>query len=270
MCQYTPHEGAPRGDELASDGGVASLAPSHSHFLLLEESPPAAAREADGAPPPRGGIPAQARADLEDALCSASSTGGSPPRAGNVLATPMVTMVVGGDQHTLELVLATLRKAKPVVVLADCGGAACDLARFWRSGELPAEIETFDGCDDEPTDEGGETSGIEPSEYDACGNGQAAQVDAGRAAYVTRCSELLPLIKEAGTVALGANRAPMLSFFETGDDADGAGNNLETVLLEAVLSDCERPTDAIMYAVAWGTFLTDSTLTSGGYPQQQP
>ena len=45
------------------------------------------------------------------------------------LATPMVLLVLNGGKGTLETVLETLKKDRPVVVLEDSGGCAADISR---------------------------------------------------------------------------------------------------------------------------------------------
>ena len=51
--------------------------------------------------------------------------------------TPRVLLVVNGHEHTLRVVLESLSRPQPVLVLADTGGAAGDIANYVASGVLP-------------------------------------------------------------------------------------------------------------------------------------
>ena len=61
----------------------------------------------------------------------------------------------------------------------------------------------------------------------------------------------LPIVKKLGEELKGANQVKQLTFFRVSDsDADGT-SDLETDILEAILSDCDTTEDAIMHAVKW-------------------
>ena len=51
----------------------------------------------------------------------------------------MVTLVINGNEATLEATLERLAHGSPVVVSADSGGAAADMAAYGREGLLPSE-----------------------------------------------------------------------------------------------------------------------------------
>ncbi|KAL1512224.1 hypothetical protein AB1Y20_005487 [Prymnesium parvum] len=242
-------DGAARqGGEVCGRGEAARvpLDPYHTHFICVDDGSKG-----------RFGVETQLRGELEDAICSVRPprpthtstrrTHGTSPQAGgafggghveacqaeggmglgvqrissnpaaSALSTPMVLLVVGGGLATLRSVLATLQKARPVVVMPDSGGAAYDIYRYWTSGALPPAL-------DDKSNEG----------------------------YIALCDELLPLIRAAGTTRTGANQVSPLSFFHVGADAEGRDNELDVHLLNAILSDCETTTEAIVYAVRWG------------------
>ena len=69
-----------------------------------------------------------------------------------------------------------------------------------------------------------------------------------RAAYASSLLECCSV----GRRLEGANRAAQLSFFRTSDDVEGRNNELDVVIEQAILSDCERTMDAIQHAVLWG------------------
>lgn len=165
------------------------------------------------------GVEIPLRSAVEDAICSLlpGVESGETARNEPGLCTPMVLLVVSGGEGTLRTILATLQKQRPVVVMADSGAAATDIYLHNLTGQLPE-------CDE----------------------------DGSNTDYVSVCAELLPLIKEHGSARTGANYTEQLTFFHTGSDAEGRDNELDVVLLEAILSDCERTIDAIMYAVRWG------------------
>jgi hypothetical protein len=49
----------------------------------------------------------------------------------------MVLLVVSGGEGTFRTVLATLQKRRPVVVIADSGGAANDMHEYIAHGRMP-------------------------------------------------------------------------------------------------------------------------------------
>ena len=52
---------------------------------------------------------------------------------------PALLLVINGHQHTLHVVLETLKRPQPVLVIADSGGAAADIARFMATRALPTQ-----------------------------------------------------------------------------------------------------------------------------------
>ena len=61
----------------------------------------------------------------------------------------------------------------------------------------------------------------------------------------------LPDLKRKGLELKGANQVRQLTFFRTGASEEGEPAELETEILEAILSDCDTTEDAIMHAVQW-------------------
>ena len=61
----------------------------------------------------------------------------------------------------------------------------------------------------------------------------------------------LPVLKKLGLELKGANQVRQLTFFRTGASEEGEPADLETEILEAILSDCDTTEDAIMHAVKW-------------------
>ena len=137
-------------------------------------------------------------------------------------------------------------QVRPCVVLPESSGAAGDIYEYVVNGKLPVE--------------GGERR--------------------LSARYVKYAAEVLPQIKKLGSELKGANlvsrrprtrsstrssnavvvagaaalsaparwapQVPQLTFFLPSDDPEGRGTDLSSVILEAVLSDCEKTSDAIM------------------------
>ena len=61
----------------------------------------------------------------------------------------------------------------------------------------------------------------------------------------------LPTVKKLGEELKGANQVKQLTFFRVSESDDGESADLETDILEAILSDCDTTEDAIMHAVKW-------------------
>ena len=61
------------------------------------------------------------RVAVEDAICKIDE---DDKEGDENLPTPMVLVVVSGGPGTLKTIIETLKKKRPVVVLADSGGAA--------------------------------------------------------------------------------------------------------------------------------------------------
>ncbi|KAL1519094.1 hypothetical protein AB1Y20_003361 [Prymnesium parvum] len=182
----------------------AALDPNHSHFLLVDDGSVG-----------KFGREISLRAELQEAICKRTFVvGGMTP--------PMVLLVVSGGVGTLDTVKETLENKRPVVVLADSGGAAWDIYSYVTDNVLPRQGEITS------------TGRVITAEY---------------AAY---CERALPEIKHLGKASVGANKTGMITFFRPEYDVEGQRNNLDHMILSAILSDCEKTSDAIMYAVMWG------------------
>lgn len=102
----------------------------------------------------------------------------------------------------------TLEQRRPCVVLAESGGAAYDIFNFCTHRERPI-----------PTQ--GTSRRLTPD-------------------YVRHCEEVLVrILKVSGWERL-------LTFFKPGYDVEAHSNRLDQIILNAVLSDCKNPADAIM------------------------
>ena len=55
-----------------------------------------------------------------------------------------------------------------------------------------------------------------------------------------------------GTQEGGREQVCPVAFFSTSEDVEGANNDLEVEIEEAILSDCEKTINAIHHAVIWG------------------
>ena len=71
---------------------------------------------------------------VEDAICKIDE---DDKEGDENLPTPMVLVVVAGGPGTLQTIIATLKKKRPVVVLADSGGAAEAIFKYIHYGEMP-------------------------------------------------------------------------------------------------------------------------------------
>jgi hypothetical protein len=110
-------------------GKHAALDPNHSHFLFVDDGSAAEDKRCWGAEIPT-------RAALENELCQEDDS--SKSEFDDVLNTPMVLVVVGGGPGTLDTIIASLKNERPVVILADSGGVATQIYRYWMFGEMPA------------------------------------------------------------------------------------------------------------------------------------
>jgi hypothetical protein len=115
-----------------------------------------------------------------------------------------VVLVVGGGPATLKSVLDTLAQMKPVICVADSGGAA----------ELI---------------------------YDCVKSGlEEALLKASHPALRARATELLPQIIHSGMKASGANHTNLLSFCRSDNEGESdAESDMASLMLEAMLGDCE-------------------------------
>ncbi|KAL3908404.1 MAG: hypothetical protein SGPRY_009812 [Prymnesium sp.] len=164
------------------------------------------------------GAEIQLRAGLEQQLSrwSQETSGG--------IDAPKVLLVVGGGFGTLQTVLRQLQSKTPVVVIEESGGASRHLFLFWSRPEAQAaEI-------------------VRAELYRQTGQGEEA---------CERYIEMLSKIVALGRKPQDANRSEQLSFFH-GSNVQGSRNELDQVILRAILSDCERTVDAVMHAVLWG------------------
>ncbi|KAL1515620.1 hypothetical protein AB1Y20_002239 [Prymnesium parvum] len=161
------------------------------------------------------GAEIQLRSALEHALSrwSQETSGG--------IDAPKVLLVVGGGIGTLRTVLQQLQSKTPVVVIEEGGGASRHLHLFWSKGEAVAKAMVL-----------AELKDMAPSDQDM---------------YVELLSTIIPL----GRKRQDANNTEQLSFF-IGSNVQGSRNELDQVILRAILSDCERTVDAVMHAVLWG------------------
>jgi hypothetical protein len=146
--------------------------------------------------------------------------------SGDEIETPVLSLVLNGDEQTLLMVYHALNDDNsPVIVFRDTGGAASDLYHFW----------------------------------DASSKGRAAHhvsVDGSRSqTYADEANRLLPLIVEAGK-ASGHNRRPLLEFVHLRQLFDGdlssAEEEIEHTILTAVLNGCKNTQQEVLLAVAWG------------------
>ena len=190
----------------------AALDPNHSHILLVDNG-----KEGDW------GAEIDMRAAIEDAICK---TPEDDVEGDDNMPTPMVLVVVGGGPGTLKTIVKTLEKERPVVVYADSGGAATAIYKYIKNdGEMPTLSDKLDK------------------------NGEPENK-----AAVRQFSEWLPRIRELGENKENANRESLLSFFKPNSSQDGDGddnNELDVTILEAILTDCNSVSDAIMHAVRW-------------------
>ena len=190
----------------------AALDPNHSHILLV-----------DNGQTGKWGSEIDMRAAIEDAICKVDP---DDEEGDDNMPTPMVLVAVGGGPGTLKTIIATLEKKRPVVVLADAGGASTAIYNYiHNNGEVPKLSDKLNK-DGEPVNKN----------------------------EVRTYQELLPRIKELGHSSDNANNTQHLTFFKpsaSNDDEEDSNTELDVVILEAILSDCESVVDAIMHAVRW-------------------
>ena len=144
------------------------------------------------------------RTELEDAFCregEGSSEGGGED-------TVMVLLVIGGGAFTINSVLQVLEKRRPVVVVANSGGAARDIHAYCERGELPSL---------EP--EAGSDPGATPAV------GRALASFRARRSAVESARDMLPRIRDLGAQRVGVRDVRRLSFVfgVRGDECDYGG-----------------------------------------------
>lgn len=200
---------------LAAVGGSVveehMLEPNHTHFLMIDDG-------SDGGLGSERGF----RSALEGYLCDNDVSG-------DEVRTPMVCLVINGDETTLQRVLNALDPrvegaARPVLVLVDSGGAAADIHTYCSDGEaltLPTP-----------------------------GPGRSA-------AYIEAAARLLPEIYRYG-MHTGNNSTPQLAFWSAGsaDSATEDSASFDLAVQSSLLNDCETLAEEIMLAVAWGDPVT--------------
>ena len=190
-------------DPTADAHELIDLESHHSNFLLVDDGTVGSAAFGSEIP---------LRTALTDYICN--SCFGVDEDGDPLPKPPFVLLVVGGGANTFQMVLDTLVKARPVVCLPDCGGAALAIFQFVHYG--------FEGTD---------LDNLDPAVHETA-------------------RKLLPQIKRHGEVEVGANKEPQLTFFSTDIDVL-ASNDLAATILSAVLSDCDKTVDAINLAVRW-------------------
>ena len=163
--------------------------------------------------------PCRARADAEPSNACETARAEAvciPLRTG-------VLLVVNGGLNSLRVVRNSLKQEQPVVALADSGGCATHIARLFHDNVLPPQEEMMD---------------------DRLTNVQE------RTEYV----ELLKVVVELGRVPHGAAQRPLISFFwKTSDSGtEGGAADLDKVIAQAILSDCDKMQNAVQHAVMWG------------------
>ena len=183
------------------------LEPNHTHFIMVDDG-------SDGELGSERGF----RSAFEGFLCDNDVSG-------DEVRTPMVCLVINGDETTLQRVLNALDPrregaARPVLVLVDSGGAAADIHTYCSDGEalvLPK-----------------------------AGPGRSA-------AYVEAAARLLPEIYRYG-MHTGNNSTPQLAFWSAGaaDSATEDAASFDLAVQSSLLNDCETLAEEIMLAVAWG------------------
>ena len=192
----------------------------HTHFLLVD----------DGSADALGGD-RKVREGFERYLSENDASGDG-------VQTPVVMLLINGDAHSLQLVVDALDPndpvsggARPVVVMADSGGAAEDIFQYCNQEAkvLP-------------------TPGPARSE-----------------AYCELAKQLLPRVLEFGKMT-GSNSTPQLAFFAVSDDSSGIGQEqLDLALQKALLNDCDTRQKEVLLAVRWGEpLILQEQLEKGG------
>ena len=187
------------------EAAAAPLCRLHSHFLLVDSG------TADGQSGER-----LLRRQVERYLCEHDISGDG-------VKTPMVLLVINGDVESLLSVIEALEtptssesssgSARPVLVMADSGGAAEDIFNYSERQQLP-----------DPERRSKE--------------------------YCTQAALLLPRIVELGKVA-GPNETLPLSFFSLREGEDVGHDHLALLLQRALQNDCSDR-ERVLLAVAWG------------------
>ena len=120
----------------------------------------------------------------------------------------------------IDSLLTSLHQAledqRPCVIIADSGGIATEIYNYFSKELLP---EVGEG-------------------------GKGPNQD-----YVDKVAELLPKVKEMGRAQVGANKSEQVKFFHSTQELGGEQKELDVVILEAILADCDSTVDAIVRAL---------------------
>jgi len=225
-------------DESGVPASQVNLDPNHSHFLLADDG-------SEG----EFGREIELRAELEDVLCGgmadrADASAKGQPKMENA---SMVTLLVDGGPFSLETTLATLRKSRPVVVLRDSGRAASVLA---VGNQLLAQtVQEFE-----------KKRPLSQSELRSAIERELRRPNAGIFQELSEASldilekkqdTVIDVLLEGAKTREGTDH-PLLSSFKLEDDTDEVGNQLDVVIMEAILSGCADAFKRVELAVKWG------------------
>ena len=253
---------------------------NHSHFLLVDDPDDE-----------EGSSEMDLRSKLEKRLCTSTEKDENPKpnvsAAGSSFSnsldegkveTPGVVIMVGGDERTLAFVRRSLEDRRPVIVVADSkpGSAAFYLwltsttidAILKKRREVAASASSGGSTFRSHANHDGSQP---PSSYRKLRRRKSRKNLDGdeltkqeiedvveelgkRSEWEVLPEEANKLIKicELGRKKEGANKSAQLRFFSTSEDVEGANNDLEVEIEEAILSDCEKTINAIHHAVIWG------------------
>ena len=155
------------------------------------------------------------RSKLEDRICKEEGPA-SASVEDSVLPTPMVLIVVGGGLGTLQTIFQSLTNERPCVILADSGGAAGDIYEYYRFNKL-SDSKTM----------------------------RRLEKKEDRRLY----RKLIEEICKRGRAKHGANKAEQMRFFHS-SQAMSEEKELNVMILEAILADCDNTVDAIMHGMS--------------------
>ena len=223
------------------DKGSIPLEPNHTHFIFHDDGTEGTFyTETDLRSTfedfiARGAPANQPDIDGSSPDIDGTSLFGNDEDGDKFLAPPMVVLVVGGGPGSFKMALQSLEKQRPVVVIADSGGAAKDIFDYVTKGELDPTL---------------------PRKYSESmiqGLGSSGRIDKAQSA-VDVAMQYLPKIKELGQREVGVQKSTMLTFFSLSKDFSEYSNTVDdfsTLILNAILSDCESTGDAVVHAVRW-------------------
>ncbi len=156
-------------------------------------------------------------------------------------ALPMVLLVLGGGEGTLQVVEKFLSCKRPVVVLPESGGAAEAIERFVCG-------EPGSSADGEWANPGYVAPAVSDEMLSSLVKAQNGQE---QAKVTAAARERLASIREMGRKEEGQAKKEHLSFFLTSADVENQSNDLGAHIMKAILSDCESTMQAIGLAVEW-------------------